>query len=636
MVWGAPGVGKSSIVAQITKEIGFSMKDIRCVYLEPTDLLGIPYPKDGETIWLKPRFIPNHDATEKGVLFFDDVAQALPAVMNSVSQIVLDHRAGVHDIPEGWQNYVLAANEMGQKAATYDMPSHLRSRLIEIHLEVDLDEWKDWAFQNNIRGEVIAFLNFRPTMLLNYDYVKFTKKASPRCVAPYSRVLMANGIWRPISSIEIGEWVAGSIHGSIVPAQVTKTLRRYINHAYEISGDWGSLMCSPEHYFLMPDGEYRQAQRIDLRTPIATLQKMGDGKRAQMGSKGDRISQAELLSPLSQRDSKSPEYDDVRSLWNGKTAETQTHRSIRQLSGSTTRRHCALSSWIARWRRFDLHPSEAKEGWNPLRTCYSYPEYIASTPRIHGQDHIFPSKEYVRPRSVASQICMDSLRSNHPSSTESADTILDHQEGCGCGSERMDIGEAQTPISYHNIGQVGGPLPTLSEITIPIFVFRRPLQIRERSAGQVFCDLTTTTGNYVTEGFITHNSWSIASDCLKVFGLSSEIIPETLSGSLGEGIAAEFQGFLDVYGQLPDIDRILAGEDIVPDEPSLLYAVCGAVVAEYQKRPKVHATRMLTYSNALPAEFAILLVKDAYRANQHVKVAKGFAEWATKYSNVML
>ena len=195
MVWGAPGVGKSSIVAQITKEIGFSMKDIRCVYLEPTDLLGIPYPKDGETIWLKPRFIPNHDATEKGVLFFDDVAQALPAVMNSVSQIVLDHRAGVHDIPEGWQNYVLAANEMGQKAATYDMPSHLRSRLIEIHLEVDLDEWKDWAFQNNIRGEVIAFLNFRPTMLLNYDYVKFTKKASPRCVAPYSRVLMANGIF---------------------------------------------------------------------------------------------------------------------------------------------------------------------------------------------------------------------------------------------------------------------------------------------------------------------------------------------------------------------------------------------------------------------------------------------------------
>ncbi len=42
-LWGAPGIGKSSIVKQIAseKEVGFI--DLRLALMDPTDLKGIPF-----------------------------------------------------------------------------------------------------------------------------------------------------------------------------------------------------------------------------------------------------------------------------------------------------------------------------------------------------------------------------------------------------------------------------------------------------------------------------------------------------------------------------------------------------------------------------------------------------------------
>ena len=44
MLWGPPGVGKSSIVRQIAAESGWGFLDLRLLLLNPIDLRGIPYP----------------------------------------------------------------------------------------------------------------------------------------------------------------------------------------------------------------------------------------------------------------------------------------------------------------------------------------------------------------------------------------------------------------------------------------------------------------------------------------------------------------------------------------------------------------------------------------------------------------
>ena len=67
-------------------------------------------------------------------------------------------------------------------------------------------------------------------------------------------------------------------------------------------------------------------------------------------------------------------------------------------------------------------------------------------------------------------------------------------------------------------------------------------------------------------------SWEFANSLLK--------IDLPINAAIGEGAAAEFNAYKTVYSKLPDIDKILVGEEIeVPTEPSLMYAVCGALVS---------------------------------------------------------
>lgn len=41
-VWGACGVGKSQIVAQVADDLGYAFLDVRAVQLDPIDLRGLP------------------------------------------------------------------------------------------------------------------------------------------------------------------------------------------------------------------------------------------------------------------------------------------------------------------------------------------------------------------------------------------------------------------------------------------------------------------------------------------------------------------------------------------------------------------------------------------------------------------
>lgn len=67
-------------------------------------------------------------------------------------------------------------------------------------------------------------------------------------------------------------------------------------------------------------------------------------------------------------------------------------------------------------------------------------------------------------------------------------------------------------------------------------------------------------------------SWEFADSLLNI-GLP-------ISSAVGDGAAAEFNAYQTVYSKLPDIDKILSGEEVeVPKEPSLMYAICGALIS---------------------------------------------------------
>src|SRR5579862_5036680 len=47
MIWGSPGIGKSSIVEQTARRHDLRCIDVRLSQLAPTDLRGLPVPENG-------------------------------------------------------------------------------------------------------------------------------------------------------------------------------------------------------------------------------------------------------------------------------------------------------------------------------------------------------------------------------------------------------------------------------------------------------------------------------------------------------------------------------------------------------------------------------------------------------------
>ncbi len=180
-IWGAPGIGKSSIVKQIAKEKDMEFLDLRLSLLDPTDLKGIPFfnAETQEGVWAKPSFLPS-DPDSKGILFLDEINTAPPAVQASAYQLILDRKVGEYELPKGW-SIVAAGNRENDRGVVYKMPPPLANRFVHFEMEVDFDDWKAWAYRAGIESAIIGYLAYDKSMLFTFDPTSNEKAfATPR------------------------------------------------------------------------------------------------------------------------------------------------------------------------------------------------------------------------------------------------------------------------------------------------------------------------------------------------------------------------------------------------------------------------------------------------------------------------
>jgi MoxR-like ATPase len=167
MIWGPPGIGKSSIVAQTAAahELGFI--DLRPSQLAPTDLRGLPVAdaQAGLSRWYPPEFLPREGA---GVLFLDELNLAPPTLQGMAQQLILDRRVGSYVVPEGWFIWA-AGNRKEDRAAVFDMPAPLANRFLHLDVEPDLESFKIYALNRGVHEQITAFLTFRPSLLHKLD-----------------------------------------------------------------------------------------------------------------------------------------------------------------------------------------------------------------------------------------------------------------------------------------------------------------------------------------------------------------------------------------------------------------------------------------------------------------------------------
>lgn len=117
--------------------------------------------------------------------------------------------------------------------------------------------------------------------------------------------------------------------------------------------------------------------------------------------------------------------------------------------------------------------------------------------------------------------------------------------------------------------------------------------------------------------------------------LPDSILFPALTGATGEGFAAEFIGFLKIFRNLPNPDSIILNPSAapVPSDPATLYALSGALA---RKASLQNFDAITTYAGRMPAEFSVVLVKDAINQKQELTTSRAFINWATKHSDVLI
>ena len=181
----SPGLGKTQIAAQAARQLGIDFKAIHAPLLQPEDY-GFPVistdRKNVAFVVSNEKFpLAGSSCGEKGILLIDELSQADASAQKILRNLIQEREIHGQPIKQDW-TIVTTGNRTQDRAGANRLLSHLANVVTRIELEASLDDWTQWAINNNIKPEVIAFIRFRPELLSAFD-AQNEVNATPRAWA---------------------------------------------------------------------------------------------------------------------------------------------------------------------------------------------------------------------------------------------------------------------------------------------------------------------------------------------------------------------------------------------------------------------------------------------------------------------
>jgi len=184
LIWGAPGIGKTSIV----KSFGLENKEVPVIevilsLMEPTDVVGLPgilpdekIPEVKRSVNYLPKIWPIDNGDKEiidengkktkvegkgGIIFLDEINRAHPSVQAAMLKVIFDREiAGAnYKIPSKWL-IVAAANRQEDEpgGSIKPMSFALANRFAQVNLISDPSSWVEWARNKNLDEDVVSFV----------------------------------------------------------------------------------------------------------------------------------------------------------------------------------------------------------------------------------------------------------------------------------------------------------------------------------------------------------------------------------------------------------------------------------------------------------------------------------------------
>jgi hypothetical protein len=133
------------------------------------------------------------------------------------------------------------------------------------------------------------------------------------------------------------------------------------------------------------------------------------------------------------------------------------------------------------------------------------------------------------------------------------------------------------------------------------------------------------------KAFPSPRSWEFVNDHIEGNDIVGSCLQQVVAGTIGEGPAAEFLGYLQIYRELPDLDIVLANPTtttIPVSKPAVMYALSGAMAEKTKTMDEKGMQALATFYNRkdMPGEFSALTLLNVFQAN---RVKDNDGKWKT-------
>jgi len=172
-ILGAPGGGKSACARDVMEQLDLdTVVEFTASLRDPVDVMGTPNNRDQPyTKWVPPEEFYNLQSGRVG-LILEELSDAPIPMQNALCGVIYDRRAANLNLSKDL--FIIATgNRTEDKSGANRITSKLANRTRRFEFNENIDDWTEWALDNDINSVLIQFLRFRPNLLSDFDPNRF-------------------------------------------------------------------------------------------------------------------------------------------------------------------------------------------------------------------------------------------------------------------------------------------------------------------------------------------------------------------------------------------------------------------------------------------------------------------------------
>lgn len=197
LVWGRPGVGKSSFIESLETEECKVRTMIASIY-DPTDFSGLPIYEEKSVKYASPEWTDEFNDFKSGILFLDELSTCPPSVQAALLRVIFERTVGFKKLPDHVR-IIAAANPPDLTLGGWDLSPPMRNRFVHIQWDIPTglylnslsqgwNEAKSFEIDNKVHKEKLpewkdkigAYLKVNPDSLHGDPSKENFGYASPR------------------------------------------------------------------------------------------------------------------------------------------------------------------------------------------------------------------------------------------------------------------------------------------------------------------------------------------------------------------------------------------------------------------------------------------------------------------------